>query len=49
LPENDLSILENVHETGKNYGLKGWTTLVDHYEDDGIYRLAELLQDMEKA
>jgi hypothetical protein len=28
---------------------KAWTTLVDHYEDDGIYRLAELLQDMEKA
>jgi hypothetical protein len=49
LPKDDLSIIENVHEVDKKCGLKAWTALVDHYEDDGIYRLAEVLQDMEKA
>jgi hypothetical protein len=49
LPKDDISIIENIHEVHKNCGLKAWTALVDHYEDDGIYRIAELLQDMEKA
>jgi hypothetical protein len=49
LLEDDLSIIENVHEVDKNCGLKAWTALVDNYDDDGISRLAEMLQDMEKA
>jgi hypothetical protein len=49
LPEDGLSIIENVHEVDKNCGLKAWTAWVDHYEDGGISRLAELLHDMEKA
>jgi hypothetical protein len=49
LHEDDLSIIENVSEVDKNCGLKAWTAMVDHYKDDDIYRLVELLQDMEKA
>jgi hypothetical protein len=49
LLEDNMSIIENVSEIDKNSGLKAWIALVDHYEDDGIYRLAEPLQDMEKA
>jgi hypothetical protein len=42
LLEDDLSIIENVHEVDKNCGLKALTALVDHYDDDGISRLAEI-------
>jgi hypothetical protein len=49
LHEDDLSIIENVNEVDKNCGLKVWTALVDHYKNDGIYRFAELLQDIEKV
>jgi hypothetical protein len=48
LPENDRSVIEIVTEADKSCGFQAWTTSVDHYEDDGVYRLAEPLQDMEK-
>jgi hypothetical protein len=35
LPEDDLSIIENVDKT---CGHTAWTALVNHYDDDGIYR-----------
>jgi hypothetical protein len=44
LPENDLSIIENVSEDDKTCGHTAWTALVNHYEDDGICRCAESLQ-----
>jgi hypothetical protein len=47
LPEDDVSIIENITETSKNCGVAAWAALVDYYEDDGVYRLSELLQDME--
>jgi hypothetical protein len=47
LPENDLSIIENVSQDDKTYSHTAWTALVNHYEDDGIYRCTELLQDKE--
>jgi hypothetical protein len=47
LPDNDLSIIENISETDKNCGVAAWTTLVNHYDDDGNYRISELLHDME--
>jgi hypothetical protein len=47
LSEDDLSIIENISETDKNCGIAGRAALVDHYEDDGICRLSEPLQDME--
>jgi hypothetical protein len=49
LPEDDLSIIKNVSETDKSCGFQAWTTLVvDYYDYDGIYRLAELLQDIKE-
>jgi hypothetical protein len=48
LPEDDdLSIADNVSEDDKTCGHNAWTALVNHYEDDGIYRCTELLQDLE--
>jgi hypothetical protein len=47
LPEDGLSIIENITGTGKKCGVAAWAALVDYYEDDGIYCLSELLQDME--
>jgi hypothetical protein len=48
LPEDDdLSIIENVREDDKTCGHTAWTAFVNHYEDDGIYRCTELLQDLE--
>jgi hypothetical protein len=47
LPEDDLSNIENVSEDDKTCGHSAWTALVNHYEDDGIYRCAKLLQDLE--
>jgi hypothetical protein len=38
LPEDDLSIIENVSEGDKTCGHTAWTALVNLYEDDGIYR-----------
>jgi hypothetical protein len=49
LPEDDLSVIENLSEADKSCGIQAWMTLVDHYKDDGIYCLTELLQDMKKA
>jgi hypothetical protein len=44
LPESDLSIIENIYlHHDKNCGIAARAALVDHYEDDGIYRLSELL------
>jgi hypothetical protein len=47
LPEDDLSIIENVSEDDKTCSHTAWTALVNHYEDDGICRCTELLQDLE--
>jgi hypothetical protein len=47
LPEDDLSTTENVREDDKTCGYTAWTALVNHYEDDGIYRCTGLLQDLE--
>jgi hypothetical protein len=49
LPEDDLSIIENVSEDDKTCGHTAWTALVYHYEDDGIYRCTELLHDLDTA
>jgi hypothetical protein len=47
LPEDDLSIIENVSEDDKTCDHTLWTALVNHYDDDGIYRCTELLQDLD--
>jgi hypothetical protein len=47
LPEDDLSVIENVSEDDKSCRFHAWMALVDHF-DDGIYRLAELFENMEK-
>jgi hypothetical protein len=47
LPEDDMSIIENVSEDDKTCGHTAWTALVNDYEDDGIYRCTEPLQDLE--
>jgi hypothetical protein len=47
LPEDDLSIIENVSEDDKTCGHTAWTALVNHCKDDGVYRCTELLQDLE--
>jgi hypothetical protein len=47
LPEDDRSIIENVSEDDKTCGHTAWAALVNHYEDDVIYRCTELLQDLE--
>jgi hypothetical protein len=47
LPEDDLSIIENVSEDDKTCGHTAWTALVNHYEDGDIYRCTEPLQDLE--
>jgi hypothetical protein len=47
LPEDDLSIIENVSEDDKTCGHTAWTALVNNYEDDGIYRCTELLQNLD--
>jgi hypothetical protein len=41
LLEDNLSLIESVSEIDKNSGLKAWIAVVDRYEDNGIYRLAE--------
>jgi hypothetical protein len=46
LPEDDLSIIENVNEDDKTCGYTAWTALVNHYDDDGIYQCTKLLQDL---
>jgi hypothetical protein len=46
--EDDISIIENVSEDDKTCGHStAWTALVNHYEDDGIYRCTELLHNLE--
>jgi hypothetical protein len=45
LPEDDLSIIENVSEDDKTCGHSAWTALVNHYENDGSYRCTKLLHD----
>jgi hypothetical protein len=47
LPEDDLSIIENVSEDDKTCGHTTWTALGNHYEYDGIYRCTELLQNLD--
>jgi hypothetical protein len=47
LPEDDLSIIEDVSKDDNTCGHTAWTSLVNHYKDDGIYRCTELLQDLE--
>jgi hypothetical protein len=47
LTEDDLSIIHNVSEDEKTCGHTTWTGLVNHYEDDGVYRCTELLQDLD--
>jgi hypothetical protein len=47
MPEDDLSIIENVSEDDKTCGLTAWTALVNHYEDAGFYRCTEVLQDLD--
>jgi hypothetical protein len=45
LPEEDRSIIENVSEDGRTCGHTTWIVLVNHYEDDCIYRRTKLLHD----
>jgi hypothetical protein len=45
LLEDGLSIIENVREDDKTCGHTTYTALVNHCEDDGMYRCTELLQD----
>jgi hypothetical protein len=47
LPEDDLSIIENVSEDDETCGHTAWTASVNHYEDDGIYLCTELLHDLD--
>jgi hypothetical protein len=47
LPEDDLSIIENVSEDGKTRSHTARTALVNYYEKYGIYRCTELLHDLE--
>jgi hypothetical protein len=47
LPEDDLSIIENVNMDDKTCGHTSWTALLNRYKNDGIYRYTELLQDLE--
>jgi hypothetical protein len=47
LPEDDLSITENVNDDDKTCGHTAWTALVNHYEDNYIYRCTELFPDLE--
>jgi hypothetical protein len=47
VPEDNLSIIENVSEDDKTCGHTAWTALVNHYKDDGMCRYTELLQDLE--
>jgi hypothetical protein len=47
LPEDVPSIIEDVSEDDKTCGHTAWTALVNHYEDDGIYRCTELLHELE--
>jgi hypothetical protein len=47
LPEDDLSNIENVSENGKTCGHTAWTALLNHYEDDCIYRGTALLQNLD--
>jgi hypothetical protein len=44
-----LVILANIvdNEDDKTRGHTAWTASVNHYEDDGIYRCTELLQDLD--
>jgi hypothetical protein len=49
LPEDDLSIIENVSEDDKTYGHTAWTAFVNHCQDDGIYRCTELLHNLDAA
>jgi hypothetical protein len=37
LPDDDLSVIENVSEADKSCGFHAWTILVDRSEDGGIY------------
>jgi hypothetical protein len=48
LPEDDISIIENVSEDDKTCGHTARAALVNHYEDDGTYRCTELLHDLDK-
>jgi hypothetical protein len=47
LPEDHLSIIENVSEDDKTCGHTACIAVVYHYDDDGIYRCAELLHDLD--
>ena len=48
LPEDDLAIIEDIDQDSSEGGHLAWTALVRHYEDDGIYRCAQLLEQMDQ-
>jgi hypothetical protein len=46
LPEDELSVIENVSEDAMTCGHTAWTALLaNHYDDDGICRCTELFED----
>ena len=47
LPEDGLAIIDGVQEAENKSGYLAWEVLIQHYEDDGIYRCAQLLEDMD--
>ena len=47
LPEDQLAIIEDIGETNPKCGYLAWAALIQHYEDDGIYRCAQLLEMMD--
>jgi hypothetical protein len=49
LPEDNLSIIGNAGGDDKTCGHNAWTALVNHYEDDGIYRCTELVNDLDTS
>jgi hypothetical protein len=49
LADDLCSIIENVSEDDKTRGHIAWTALVNHYEDDGIYRCTEVLHNMDTS
>ena len=47
LPEDQLVIIEDIGESNPKCGYLSWAALIQHYEDDGIYRCAQLLEMMD--